>query len=100
MARISLLRRALWQKKQKYVASEQVCQGGVGIADQVTVGTEAIVGAASGVGSDVPAGSYVFGYPAVNIDRALEQYRYLGRQKMLHRKINEIAARLENLERR
>jgi UDP-3-O-[3-hydroxymyristoyl] glucosamine N-acyltransferase len=74
--------------------------GGAGIADHVTIGNEAIVGAASGVGSDVPAGSYVFGYPAVSIDRALEQYRYLGRQKMLHRKINEIAARLEALERR
>jgi len=74
--------------------------GGAGIADHVTIGTEAIVGAASGVGTDVPAGSYVFGYPAVSIDRALEQYRYLGRQKMLHRRINEIAARLENLERR
>ena len=74
--------------------------GGAGIADHVTIGTEAIVGAASGVGTDVPAGSYVFGYPAVSIDRALQQYRYLGRQKMLHRRIHEIAARLENLERR
>jgi UDP-3-O-[3-hydroxymyristoyl] glucosamine N-acyltransferase len=74
--------------------------GGAGIADHVTIGTEAIVGAASGVGTDVPAGSYVFGYPAVSIDRALEQYRYLGRQKILHRRIHEIAARLENLERR
>ena len=73
--------------------------GGAGIADHVTIGNEAIVGAASGVGSDVAEGVYVFGYPAVAIDRALEQYRYLGRQKLLHRKINEIATRVEELER-
>ena len=72
--------------------------GGAGIADHVTIGTEAIVGAASGVGSDVRDGTYVFGYPAVTIDRALEQYRYLSRQKMLHRKVNEIATRVEAIE--
>jgi UDP-3-O-[3-hydroxymyristoyl] glucosamine N-acyltransferase len=74
--------------------------GGAGIADHVRIGNEAIVGAASGVGSDVPAGRYVFGYPAVAIDRALEQYRFLGRQKILHRRISEIAMRLEEIERR
>jgi len=41
----------------------------------------------------------VFGYPAVAIDRALEQYRYLRRQKLLHGKINEIATRVDELER-
>jgi UDP-3-O-[3-hydroxymyristoyl] glucosamine N-acyltransferase len=72
--------------------------GGAGIADHVTIGTEAIVGAASGVGMDVREGTYVFGYPAVTIDRALEQYRYLARQKMLHRKVNEIATRVAEIE--
>jgi UDP-3-O-[3-hydroxymyristoyl] glucosamine N-acyltransferase len=73
--------------------------GGAGIADHITIGTEAIIGAASGVGSDVREGQYVFGYPAVAIDRALEQYRYLRRQKLLHGKINEIATRVDELER-
>ncbi|WP_156928094.1 hypothetical protein [Bradyrhizobium sp. Tv2a-2] len=46
----------------------------------------------------MPDGAYVFGYPAVAIGRALERYRYLGRQKMLHRKINEITTRVEAIE--
>jgi len=73
--------------------------GGAGIADHVKIGTEAAIGAASGVGTDVPAGRYVFGYPAVGIERALEQYRFLGRQKILRRKIKDIEARVEELER-
>lgn len=71
--------------------------GGAGIADHIKIGTEAIIGAASGVATNVPAGKYVFGYPAVGIERALEQYRFLGRQKILHRKIKDIEARLEEL---
>jgi UDP-3-O-[3-hydroxymyristoyl] glucosamine N-acyltransferase len=73
--------------------------GGVGIADHVKIGTEAIVGAGSGVGNDVPRRAFVFGYPAMRIERTMEHLRYLGRQKALHRKVGELKSRIEALER-
>ena len=39
--------------------------GQVGLADNVTIGEGAIIGARSGVMSDVPAGEKWFGYPAM-----------------------------------
>jgi UDP-3-O-[3-hydroxymyristoyl] glucosamine N-acyltransferase len=38
--------------------------GGVGIADHLTIGDGARVGARSGVSRDIPAGATYFGYPA------------------------------------
>jgi UDP-3-O-[3-hydroxymyristoyl] glucosamine N-acyltransferase len=38
--------------------------GQVGIADHLTIGTAAVVGAQSGVMSNVPAGQRWMGYPA------------------------------------
>jgi UDP-3-O-[3-hydroxymyristoyl] glucosamine N-acyltransferase len=73
--------------------------GGVGIADHVNLGTESIVGAGSGVGNDVPERTFVFGYPAMRIERTMEHLRYLGRQKALHRKVDEVKSRVEALER-
>jgi UDP-3-O-[3-hydroxymyristoyl] glucosamine N-acyltransferase len=78
---------------------DRVRLGGVGIADHVNLGTESIVGAGSGVGNDVPERTFVFGYPAMRIERTMEHLRYLGRQKALHRKVDEVKSRVEALER-
>ena len=42
-----------------------ILAGQVGLADNVRIGEGAIVGARSGVMSDVPAGEKWFGYPAM-----------------------------------
>jgi UDP-3-O-[3-hydroxymyristoyl] glucosamine N-acyltransferase len=73
--------------------------GGVGIGDHVRIGDQAVVAAGSGVGSNVPADSFVSGYPALPHHRTLENFQYLGRQKRLHGKVDEIGARLEAVER-
>ena len=73
--------------------------GGVGIGDHVRIGDQAVVAAGSGVGSNVPADAFVSGYPALPHQRTLENFQYLGRQKRLHGKVDEIGARLEAVER-
>jgi UDP-3-O-[3-hydroxymyristoyl] glucosamine N-acyltransferase len=72
--------------------------GGVGIADHVTIGDEAVVAAGSGVGTNVAAGSFVSGYPAQLHNKTAEQFLYLGRQKRLHGKVDEMSTRLSALE--
>jgi UDP-3-O-[3-hydroxymyristoyl] glucosamine N-acyltransferase len=72
--------------------------GGVGIGDHVKIGDQAVVAAGSGVGSNVAAGTFVSGYPALPHERTLEHLRYLGRQKRLHAKVDEIKSQLEALE--
>ncbi len=73
--------------------------GGAGISDHVTIGTEAIIGAGSGVGNSVPEKSFVSGYPAIPHGRTAENFLYLGRQKALHGKVDDLKTRLEALER-
>jgi UDP-3-O-[3-hydroxymyristoyl] glucosamine N-acyltransferase len=73
--------------------------GGVGVADHVRIGDEAVVIARSGVASNIPAGAFVSGYPALPHQRTLENLQYLGRQKRLHAKVDDINARLATIER-
>jgi UDP-3-O-[3-hydroxymyristoyl] glucosamine N-acyltransferase len=72
--------------------------GGVGIGDHIRIGDEAVVAAGSGVGMNVPAGAFVSGYPALPHQRSLENLQYLGRQKRLHGKVDDISKRLDALE--
>jgi len=73
--------------------------GGAGVGDHVHIGNDATVAAGSGVGSNVPAGILVSGYPALPHQRSIEHLQYLGRQKRLHGKVDEISSRLKTLER-
>jgi UDP-3-O-[3-hydroxymyristoyl] glucosamine N-acyltransferase len=72
--------------------------GRAGISDHVRVGDEAVIGPGSGVPTNVEAGAFVLGYPAIPRERALEQFVYAGRQKRLHRRVDEMASRLDALE--
>jgi UDP-3-O-[3-hydroxymyristoyl] glucosamine N-acyltransferase len=72
--------------------------GGVGIGDHVRIGDQAVVAAGSGVGSNVPAGAFVSGYPALPHQRSVEQQLYLGRQRRLHDRVAAMASRLDALE--
>jgi len=73
--------------------------GGVGISDHLTIGTEAIVGAGSGVGSNVAEKVFVVGSPAMPYHRMVDQVLYLGRQRELHGRVDDLRSRLEALER-
>ncbi|HEU5019742.1 MAG TPA: UDP-3-O-(3-hydroxymyristoyl)glucosamine N-acyltransferase [Pseudolabrys sp.] len=73
--------------------------GGVGIGDHLKIGDQAIVAAGSGVSGNVAPGAFVSGYPALPHERSVEHFYYLSRQKRLHRKVDEISARLEAVER-
>jgi UDP-3-O-[3-hydroxymyristoyl] glucosamine N-acyltransferase len=72
--------------------------GGAGIADHIKIGDQAVIGGRSGVGNNVEPGSFVLGYPAIPHKRALEQYVLAGRQKKLHRRVEELTSRLDALE--
>jgi UDP-3-O-[3-hydroxymyristoyl] glucosamine N-acyltransferase len=72
--------------------------GGVGVGDHLRIGDQAVVAAGSGVGTNVPAGAFVSGYPALPHRRQIEQQLYLGRQKRLHDKVAGMAARLDAME--
>jgi UDP-3-O-[3-hydroxymyristoyl] glucosamine N-acyltransferase len=72
--------------------------GGVGISDHLRVGDQAVIGAGSGVASNIEAGVFVSGYPAVPHHRAVEQYVYASRQKRLHEKVEDLATRLDAIE--
>ena len=73
--------------------------GGVGIADHTRIGDHAVIAAGSGVATNVAAGTFVSGYPAIPHQRSIEQQLYLGRQRRLHDKVAAMASRLEELER-
>ena len=73
--------------------------GGVGIGDHLRIGDQAVVAAGSGVAGNVPAGAFVSGYPAQPHRRTLEQFVYSGRQKRLHERVEDVASRLDALER-
>jgi len=73
--------------------------GGVGIGDHVRIGDQAVVAAGSGVASNIASDTFVSGYPALPHQRTLENFQYLGRQKRLHGKVDDISVRLEAIER-
>jgi UDP-3-O-[3-hydroxymyristoyl] glucosamine N-acyltransferase len=72
--------------------------GGVGIGDHLRIGDQAVVAAGSGVGTNVPAGAFVSGYPALPHERQIERQLYLGRQKRLHDKVVDLASRIDAME--
>ena len=72
--------------------------GRAGISDHVKIGDEAVIGPGSGVPTNVAAGAFVLGYPAIPRERALEQFVYASRQKRLHQKVDDMASRLDALE--
>jgi UDP-3-O-[3-hydroxymyristoyl] glucosamine N-acyltransferase len=72
--------------------------GGVGIGDHLSIGDEAVIGAGSAVVTNIPAGAFVSGYPAVPHPRAIEQYVYIGRLKKMYQKLDDVASRVDALE--
>ena len=56
-----------------------VLAGGVGLADNITIGDDAVIAAGSGVLSNVPKGRVMMGYPATRMEAQIESYKALRR---------------------
>jgi UDP-3-O-[3-hydroxymyristoyl] glucosamine N-acyltransferase len=82
------------------VGDRVVLGGAVGIADHLTIGDDAIVMAMSGVGGNVMPRTIVGGYPAMPREKMMESFLNLGRLKQFFKKINELAAKIETLEKK
>ena len=72
-----------------------IMAGGVGVADHLQIGDQAVILAAAQVGgSRVAPGAVVFGYPAIPRDRFMEQLKHLYRLKRLYADVARLKARL------
>jgi UDP-3-O-[3-hydroxymyristoyl] glucosamine N-acyltransferase len=74
--------------------------GGVGVSDHVTIGSDATVMAGSAVGTNIAAGAVAQGTPAVPREQNVERFMNIGRLRMLYPRVDELAKRLEALEKR
>jgi UDP-3-O-[3-hydroxymyristoyl] glucosamine N-acyltransferase len=72
--------------------------GQVGAAGHLTIGDGAQIAAQSGIANDVPAGTTVGGYPAVEIHQWRRQIGALGRLPDLLRRVRRIEAALKLLD--
>jgi UDP-3-O-[3-hydroxymyristoyl] glucosamine N-acyltransferase len=82
------------------IGDRVVLGGAVGVADHVMVGDDAIVMAMSGVGSNVAPRTIVGGLPAIPRDKIMENLLNIGRLKQFFKKIEQLAERLEKLEKK
>jgi len=72
--------------------------GQTGMDGHLQVGDGAVCGARSGVTKDVPAGTFVSGYPAMAHNKARKIHAHLMRLPELKKKIAELEQRLAELE--
>ncbi|MBN2302144.1 MAG: UDP-3-O-(3-hydroxymyristoyl)glucosamine N-acyltransferase [Lentisphaerae bacterium] len=72
--------------------------GQAGLAGHITIGDDSIVGAQGGVTKDVPAGSFVSGYPAMPHAKAKKMHAYMMRLPELREKVQELERRIKELE--
>ena len=72
--------------------------GQSGIAGHLRVGDQAAVGAQAGVTRDVPAQTYVSGYPARPHKEAARMHAHMARLPELKERVKELEKRIEELE--
>lgn len=82
------------------VGDNCILAGQVGAAGHLTVGDGAVVTAQSGIPNDVPAKAMYSGYPAVENRQWLKTMAALNRLPELQKRVNELAAELEQLKKR
>ncbi len=75
-----------------------ILAGQVGIVGHVEIGDNAVVMAQSGVSKSVPAGAYVWGYPAKPQDSAKRVNACVQNLPRLYKTISELKKRIEELE--
>lgn len=82
------------------IGEKSIFAGQAGAIGHLTIGPGTIVGAQSGVLTDVPAGSYVLGFPAVPQKQAARQYAAISRLPELRERLLAMQKRLDALEAR
>ncbi len=74
--------------------------GQAGLAGHLSVGDNAVVGAQAGVTKDVPPGTFVSGYPAMEHRRATKLHAHVARLPELKQRLTALEGRLAALEER
>ena len=82
------------------VRRHAVLGGQVGVAGHLEIGERAAVGAQGGVTKDVPAGSYVSGYPAAPHAKAARLQAHLNRLPHLKQRVADLEAEIRQLRQR
>jgi UDP-3-O-[3-hydroxymyristoyl] glucosamine N-acyltransferase len=72
------------------IGDRVVLAGKVGVADHVHVGDDSVIGAGSGLYTDVPAKSIMYGYPAMPMAEAARHFKHI-------RTLHELFADVEEL---
>lgn len=82
------------------IGSHTILAGQAGVAGHIVVGDGCVVGGQSAVTKDVPPKTYVSGYPAMPHDKATRLHAHMMRLPELKKRVAELAARLEALEKK
>jgi UDP-3-O-[3-hydroxymyristoyl] glucosamine N-acyltransferase len=80
------------------IGNRVVLGGGTGVADHVTVGDDVMAMGFSGIAGNIAPRQIIGGIPALPREKAYENHMNIGRIKGLIRKIDELTARLNELE--
>jgi UDP-3-O-[3-hydroxymyristoyl] glucosamine N-acyltransferase len=80
------------------VGAKAILAGKVGVAGHLHIGDGAIIGGKAGVTKDVPAGQYMYGFPAIPFKDASRQRAHVSRLPQLKARVDELEARLDKLE--
>ncbi len=80
------------------VGTRSILAGQSGIAGHLMIGDGALIGAQAGVTKDVAPGAYMIDFPAMPFDKASSKHAHLARLPHLKRKVEELEARLQQLE--
>ncbi|MBI2438670.1 MAG: UDP-3-O-(3-hydroxymyristoyl)glucosamine N-acyltransferase [Lentisphaerae bacterium] len=80
------------------IGDRTIIAGQAGIVGHLVLGSDVIVAAQSGVTKDIPAGTFVFGAPAMPYEKFTKLHAHLMRLPALKEKLSALEARLAKLE--
>lgn len=76
------------------VGNNVVLGGMTGVTDNIFIGDRVITGGATKVLSNVPAGRVMLGYPAIQMDKQIEIYKFIRRLPRLFREVAALQKRV------
>ncbi len=79
------------------IGAKAILAGQAGIAGHLTIGPGAVIGAQAGVTKNIPAGTYVIGFPATPQKEAARQHAMIARLPELRERVAAIQQRLDEL---
>ena len=78
------------------IGDRVILAGQVGVAGHLSIGDGAVVTAQTGIPSDVPAGAFVSGYPAIENRSWLKSSAVFARLPELLKRVRELERRLSD----